>query len=333
MKGCQRRTFLSLVGTGVLCGTGLSSTVSARSEDFVQGQLVNHNDDPIANRQLTFGSRDAGHFEVVTDRNGQFEHEVTRDATYRIGFYKYKYGHQYPEPNGVPHVCSLGQHKMESGKTDLGKLQVKKAHLVEIRALDSDGNPLGGVDARLYAEGKDGDYWGTGPNTLTTNHEGYVVVDDAQYTGMELVGTIDFSISVPNDDGSSIEYSRKFFVDKPLSITIQVGEGMTITPANETSSETPEPTPTKTTEEPATKSQTTTEPPTETLTEVPEIPPNITSGSQNGTAKNASKQQRGFFTNDAAGDEFDMLSDPFTLTVGGFVLSVVGIAQQLIRGN
>lgn len=346
MKGCYRRTLLSSIGAGIFLGAGVCSTAATASEDVVEGQVVDYNGDPIANRQLTFGSKDAGHFNVVTDREGRFAHEVTPNSTYRIGFYKYKYGPQNTEPNGVPHVCSLGRHTVKSGKTDLGKISVKEAHLVEVQALDSDGNPLGGVGADLYAEGKEGDYWGTGPSTLSTNHEGFIVVDDAQYTGMELVGTIDFSISIPNGNGSATEYSRKFFVDEPLAITVQVGEGMTITSADAPPSETPEPTTEKSTteeptteesmestENPATKSQTTAEPSTETPTTTFGYPSTTTTVSRNETAKNVTKQQRGFFTNDSAGEEFDMLSDPFTLTVAGFVLSAGGIAHSLIRGR
>ncbi|QLG28176.1 hypothetical protein HUG10_11720 [Halorarum halophilum] len=287
--------------------------------------------DPIAQRAVEVGSKKGGSSRTVTDQEGRFKQEVPANTHCRVGFYKYKYGPLPQKPDGIPHVCSLGRYPTVPGNNDLGTLQIEQAHLVEARALDSEGNPVGNADVRLYAEGVDGDYWGTGPNSLTTNHEGFVVVDDSPYTGMELIGSIDFSISIPNKNGGSIEYERKFYVDEPLSITAQIGEGMTISSVEKKSTETQEMTPVETT---AGTSEPTVEPSpkaTEASGSLTTRPPRTQTGNE--TSQNDKVERRGFFSNDSAGEEFEALSDPFVLTVAGFALSACGIAHQLIRGS
>lgn len=342
MKIHSRRTFISLVGTGVFGATGLVSTVSASSRSLVQGQIVDYQGDPIAQRQVTLSIREGGHEEVISDENGRFEAELPPNEICDIGFYKYKYGPKKSEPNGVPHVYVIGEYSTESGETDLGTLSIEEGNLVQAQALDSDGNPVGNAGADLTVKGQSGHYLGTGGN-LRTNHDGYVVIDDGPYTGMELTGTVELSISIPNSNGGAIEYSSEFFVDEPLSLTAQIGEGMSINPLDKQASDSddqsadteqePSDEPSENTSDTSTSPQNTTNENTEAQNEGTEDLSGASKGGQNETTTNSSAKTRGFFSNDANDNKFEILSDPFALTVGGFVLSAGGIAHQLIRGR
>lgn len=296
---------------------------------MITGKLVDYDGEPIARRTLSYNSKSAGHGSTVTDGDGTFEQRVSADSTYRLGFYKYKYGPKYDEPNGVPHVCSLGEFSVQGGETDLGTVSVPRAHLVEVRTLDADGDPVGNAKADLNAQGEAGDYWGTGPGTMRTNNDGYVVVDGGAYSGIELAGSVELTVSIPNGDGGSTQYSKTIYVDEPLSMVAQTGEGMTVARPGET--------PTATTETTARSTTTARKSGTAEST---------TAGRDDGATNRSTSDEprrvaedadavasRGFFSNDASGDELELLSDPFTLTVGGFVLSAGGIAHQLIRGN
>lgn len=346
MKCYNRRKFLSSIAATSVPAGAASTSVTASGESAFRGQLVDHQADPISNRQITLGSRNDGHHELTTDDDGRFEQKVSSGTTYRFGFYRYKYGAKPTEPAGVPHVCSLGRHTAEDGETDLGTLSVGKSHLVEVQAIDSDENPLGGLSAELYAKGEEGDYWGTGPGTLSTNHQGYVVVDDGAYTGMELADSVEFSISLPNGDNGDVEYTREFFVEEPMSITAQVGEGMTVnstddanttttnatTTENTTTKQTTEETGTTSTQTSSTESTTSEERNTASGTTKTSTTGQLQTTNTTGSEPDYSEQKRGFLSNGSAND-FEMMNDPFVLTVGGFVLSAGGIVYQLLRGR
>ncbi|MFC7215290.1 hypothetical protein ACFQO4_14530 [Saliphagus sp. GCM10025334] len=355
-----------------------SSIVSAAGETTLRGQIVDYTGSPIPQRYVTLSIREGGHEEVTTDSQGKFEAELPSNEICDIGFYRYKYGPKESEPNGVPHMYVIGEFSTGTGETDLGELHIEKGHLVQAQALDADGNPVGNAGADLTVKGQTGHYLGTGGN-LRTNHNGYVVVDDAPYAGMELTGLVELSISIPNDNGGNIEYSREFFVEEPLSITAQIDEGMSISSADEGSSDSDDQTSDTDDGTSGSEDQTsntddgTSEPDDQTSNtddgtsgsedQTSDEPSNSTSDSSTETsdrdtggtsdkssekdgthnnsesASNESQHEevtgetRGFFSNDAADEEYGMLSDPFTLTVGGFVLSAGGIAHQLIRGR
>ena len=277
------------------------------------------------------------HKQVTTDENGRFEAEVDANKTCDTGFYKYKTGPQNQEPNGVPHVHVIGEYETGTGETDFGTLTVSEGHLVQVQALDSEGNPVRDARGSLTVKGSTGHYLRM-TGDLNTNFNGYFVVDNTSYSGIELAGTVELSVSIPNGNGGAMQYTEEFFVEEPLNITAQIGEGMTFTPAREEqATETPKPT-TTTTENPGTKVTTTTENPDKTTT-APEGTESqgeseagtTTTADQNTTEDNA--VSRGFFSNGETSEDLAFLTNPFFLTIGGFVLSVAGIAQSLIRGN
>lgn len=337
MTGCNRRRFLSTVGAGMLAGAGRVAGMSASSEATLRAQVVDYKGDPVPHRRVKLGSKSDSGYQLTTDGKGRFTQEVQPDTIYRIGFYRYETGHTPSEPNGVPLVSSLGRHTTGEGETDLGRLQLDEAQLIEVLALDSDGNPVGGAKAHLTAHGSGGDYWRVRSSSLLTNYEGYVVVEGAPYTGLELVGRVDLSISIPNGEGGAMQYSREFDVQEPLHITAQVGEGLVFEPLDEwseensTSETTTQQTTTTTTEQTesttkTTTQQTTTKQTTTTTTEQTDSRTETTSETET-----QDEVSRGFFSNENPETEYEFLSDPFFLTFGGFALSILGVLHNMVR--
>lgn len=266
---------------------------------------------------------------MSTDSEGYFQQQVEANTRHKLGFYKsaqYESGRRQligPVKNGAPHIYSLGRFSVGSDTEDLGELTLPDAHHVDVRAVDAEREPLEGAQPGFGHGG-----FGAGGDT-STNEDGYLVIDNADFTGIEMTGTINLGMTPPEDDDRfpDASYQKSLTVSEDLEATFVFSEdGLE---AFETTGGDTEPTPEETTR-PATATDTPEPTASSTSTEVrdeTEVGPEATT-----VTPTESGSSRGFFSNQA-GDSFTVLQDPFNLTVGGFILSVLGITAQLLRGE
>lgn len=314
-----RRQFLQQGGIGV---AGLTATtgIATAADVTIRGQVVDYTGAPVARRRIAVDEqrRDGIFRYVVTDADGVFSTDVNPKQTYSLGLYKSANRKLHaPELNGVPHIEGLGEHYVGSNDTDLGTLEVPRGYEVDVLVLDRDGTPVEDADVDF----RDGSGFGAHARILTTNSDGYLVIEDASFTGFEAAGLTTVSVSLASDDSESTEYSDRFQITEPVTIRVQEGAGMSME-AGATGDadpiETATATPT-TTSTPQSTSQTRT----------------ATSAGQTDAATataTSGAAQRGFLRNGENADDLGGLADPLVLTVGGFALSVAGIVHQLVRG-
>lgn len=333
-----RRNYLRVVGGSIVTAGVAGNTASASTTDYVtiSGKLVSHDGDPIAGRKVYVTA--TGYNE--TDNSGFFEEEVESGEHVSLGLYKSQ-GRQLlaPTKNQVPHIDEFASLGYVSSDEELGTFEMPKAYLVNLRALDSDGNPVTNAEFHCRADG-----FGSG-NNLSANNNGYCVIDGANFTGVELVESAEVTIKIPSSGDAVTEYKESINIDGPMTVIAQEGEGLTIkehTPGETTEATTTTQTPTETTTTATTRtptptatSTTTETTPTTTKTTVSTPSQTTTRSTEMAISANGteSKSKRGFFSNGESAGDYDFLTNPFFLTVGGFVLSVAGIAQNLIRGR
>jgi hypothetical protein len=316
--------------------------------------LVSHDGDPIANRRLkNYGDSE---FETFTDDEGQFSEDVESDSEIELVMYKgTRSSFLVSEKNEVPHVYNFGMNSID-GDTDLGEIKTPKAYLVRLRALDSNGDPIALANARAAHRGS-----GTGWSSITTGSDGWGYADGGSSDGIELTGFVDLSMEMPTEGDGSYKLEQSVNVDEPKEVVFQIGEGVTVSNLNSTPTPTPTATPTATQTPTPTAAPTPTATPTATATSSPTpvptapkgtpkstaIPSKTTGPGQEMTVSGTSTEgagatgtgtpatteaPRGFLTNGKQASNMGPLNDPFVLTVGGFALSVAGIAHQMIRG-
>jgi len=336
-----RRAVLYTAG-GALALGGISGVVGASSGSTkeVTGKLRAYDGDPVAGRKIHVGG-DGGSVYVTTESDGRFTTQVSGSSV-RLGLYKSTPGQlTAPVRNGVPHIDEIGQYYLDSGSRDLGTINVQRGYLVKLRGLREDGTPATDAEFGFRADG-----YGPGRNWYRTDSEGYAVIDGADFRGVELAESVKVKIGVPGADGSVRTYSRYINVYGPLTITAKVGSGITVerggsdvtqtsTTTETTTTSTTERT-TRTTE--ATQTSTTEAETTTHTTETATTTQNRTRTTTSASSENATDSieqlpNRGFFSNGESAGDYAFVTNPFTLTVGGFALSVLGVLQNMIRGK
>lgn len=297
---------------------------SAHAETVeLTGQLVSYGGDPITVGRVFIEGEYYG-----VDDNGRFTADVESNSRTKIAFYKgSRSSFLAPIRNGVPHVRSLGHWETDSGR-DIGTVSLPQAYFIQIRALDADGQPVEDAEPGVRHGG-----YGVSDFSLTTNENGYLQIRDTDFDGIELRGRVKTSITIPTDGSGSIAFEERIRFDSPKTVVFQVGEGVTVqdsssTTASPTSSPTSSPTPQEPTQSAA---PTVSASPTSTRTAQPTSPGGEPPSTKGSTSPTATREPRGFFSNGNPG-ELAFLSNPLTLTIGGFVLSVAGIAHQMLRG-
>lgn len=189
---------------------------------------------------------------------------------------------------------------------DLGEFGVSQAHDVSMRFVNEDGNPIENLPVSFRSEtGR-----GLPPGKFTTNSEGYVKHIGASQPGVEMVGDLRVEVKPPDNPGeddevreSSVTSSDEFVfrIRNPTQypfVSVAGEETETNTEAEATSS---------------------------------------SDGGSDTTVASADRESgasRGFLSNRAPGEEpTGPLSNAVNITTLGFLLSVAGIAYQLVEGR
>ena len=321
----QSMTGIGAASTGLIVGTG-----KVRGSTTVTGRLIAYDGDPIVGREISGIGVES---RVYTNSDGKFSFETTADTNVKPALYKGDENtHLLPIQDGVPHVYQLQKIYSTGEDTDLGVIEIPKGHLVRLRAKDSEGNPVRNAIPGVRHGG-----YGIGSSYMATESDGWAYLKGADFDGIELAGSTLLSMEIPTDDPGAYKLEKRVQIDGPKTVTFQVDDGVTVSGDNS-----------KTTAEPTTREPTTTKPTTTTqtaketkkrTTTSQTTPPKSTkSTSQISTTsgqpppQTTTESTRGFLTNGEQASDLKLLRDPFTLTVGGFALSVAGIAHQMIRG-
>lgn len=329
-----RRDVLRVVGCvgagslGLMAGSGLASAAIT-----VSGRVVAHDGDPVAGRVVqNYGK---GPFYVYTSSEGKFSAESEPDAQLSLAFYKGDQSTKIaPVRNHVPHVYVFGNYYTAKEDMELGELTVPKAHLVRLRALDEDGNPVHNATPGVRHQGA-----GIGDHYMSTESDGWAYINGADFDGIELTGNTLLSMEIPVEGGTNI-LEKQVTIDGPKTVTFQVGDGVTVseTESSKGTATPSQPTTLDTTtiqdstlSNPSQPKTTTSTPQSPTLRKTRTATGSTRRGSDNRNRTNDLK--RGFFSNGESASDLGPLDDPFTLTIGGFALSVIGIAHQMIRGQ
>ena len=326
----RRRNYLRAVGGSVATIAVSGTVVSATESETVTltGKLESSTGDPIAGRKVY----NSGYTD--TDSSGRFEMSVESNSRVRLGLYKSGNQLLAPIKNGVPHIDGLGRHSVGSSDTDIGTISVSEAYLVNLRAIDNEGNPVTDAEFHVRADG-----YGSGSHMMTANESGYLVIRNADFTGIELAESAKVTITIPGNDGEADkQYQETIYVDGPKTVIAREGEGVTIKDHKPTESTTTTTTQTTTeTTTSTTASETTTTETTSTTTKISASTTSPTSSQTTEMAMSANKTEtqskRGFLSNGESAGDYEFLTNPFHLTVGGFVLSVAGIAHNLLWGR
>lgn len=341
MNTNTRRRFLR--SAGVVASAGVASSVCSRrvraTKTTLSGQFVAENGARIVNDKVN--AVDHEFYRTRTDGYGRFEMELPSNNEYKLAFYKADDRSDLQGiKNGVPHVYVPGHFDVGDGPTDVGKITLPKAHILDFRIVDGADEPLYGSDPGYRVDG-----FGVNPSRVEVGADGYATIEGAEFTGLEVVGRTQLEFEPPS---SSERYDRSFTVDEPTTVTAtvvdeevswDVSTGARASNRTSREGETPSPTDEPTATGPPRGTPTRAEP---SPTETPAWPTKTTRPTATGTPTgNASANrtgtpttnQRGFLTNGADAEELGPLDDPFFLTVGGFALSVAGIVHNMVRGH
>lgn len=195
MERSSRRGFLSLVG-GATTGIGLAviGTAAANQDVTFKRTFVDSAGDRIANAQINLGYFDQDEDEYVrksfsTGEDGTIRTTVPSGARLRMGFYKSSNGEFLaPRLDGVPHIHTLDPITVADEGTDSGEYRLPEAYTLEARAFL--GGPPNGVEDAIprFASVSNGSYYASGYSYTTTDENGYMKLNAADFTGVEMAG-------------------------------------------------------------------------------------------------------------------------------------------------
>lgn len=188
----DRREVLKSVGllSGVMLGTGgVIGTTGAVTETTLDGRFLSHKGDPISDARVAVAYRGDDSPYVWTSEDGYFETSVPPGTRVRLGFYKSS-SEKFlaPRHDGVPHIYTLEPVTVPEEGYSLGKYRLPEAYLVNARAVFAE--KPGGVDGAIprFGSVRNGTYFASGYAYTTTNKEGYMELNNAGFTGIEMAG-------------------------------------------------------------------------------------------------------------------------------------------------
>lgn len=291
----SRRGFLAgVAGSAALAG-GQSVGLAAADSVDVTGRVESAAGADVsgATVEVVEPENRDDRFETTLGSDGRFAGSVDTDGSYEVLFFDGTSSRLIPDPNDRPFMYFFGLERIPSDG-DLGTLTLPRGYESQIRFVTAEGNPIEGLPVSFRAPN------GTGPGTgqFTTTPDGYVRHAAATDPGVELAGQVDLEVYPPGGEPTFLE---------------RIG----VTAEGEFSVTVPNPRQYEVTIRDADSGDAIAEP---------------SSGStEEGSRRGSDGRQRGFFTN--SGDEPPVLSNALNLTTLGFLLSVGGIAHQLVKGR
>lgn len=317
----NRREFCSNTAAAV-CGCLLLGSAKGQSDaTTVSGTVQSAAGASVGDSRVVLVNHDTREwYRAGLGDSGEFTKSIPTGATYDLMYFDGEVGDLIsPDFDGVPAVADLDAVAVDTETDALGDYTVPEGYLIHIRIEDPEGNPLQNVPLSFYPSSGNG----TGPSAYTTNENGYVTHVKSDRPGIELSASVTVRTHPPGGGGETLltvfadEQKEKTAIlrnpDEYNNVIVREDTDGSTTPATveSTDSSTPEETAESTDSSTPTTQQ--------------------IAGTDQSAQSGDGQQQRGFLSNSA--DEPAVLSDPMTLTVGGFILSVVGIINQMLGGK
>lgn len=321
----QRRNFLKLTlcsSLGIVGSNSIDTAQAAESVSF-SGKVVTADGEPAGDVSMEADTN--AWPRTITDSRGEFSLTVSANTGFNLGLYESKIDSTPPKYDDIPFIFDFGNYTVADEDIDVGTLTLPEVHRVELQVLDKEGEPAPSA-APYVAAKREGHGYGTGQSEIYLNHNGFLQLDGAKQTGAEFGGPILLSVEFRE---SGATFRKTLSITEPTALIVQDGQGFreADTPMATTTQAT-------TTTPPTTSTKTAT---STRATEELQTTASTTSQARMEPVKTTNttgaKSRRGFFSNSEGPGEYEFLTNPVFLTVGGFVLSVAGIAQNLIRGR
>jgi len=182
-----RRRFLA---TGIATAAGmvtLTGNATAQNNVTLEGTILSHTGDPVSDARIAVSSNAFTY--VRTDETGHFSAEVPPGNRVYLGFYKSgENAFLAPRLDGVPHIFTLPSITVGNDGYDLGQYSLPEAHTLDARATFA--NSPGGVEDAIprFGSGTNGSIFASGYSYTTTNEDGYMKLEGADFTGVEMAG-------------------------------------------------------------------------------------------------------------------------------------------------
>lgn len=200
----DRRTLLAKTCTAGIASIPFVGTSVASPDPVLRGRIAHPDNRPAAGHQIDLterifyqdGSIDREFRSIMLDERGRIEHEFDyEDAKYVTGHFAFysqdERGRSTTLFNGTPDLHWLGRFDTRDRKTlNLGNVRLPEGHLLNVRAVNKDGEPLDGVYIRV-ASCSDEDCWSWfGTGTTPVNDDGLFVNWHTQEPGIEMNGPV-----------------------------------------------------------------------------------------------------------------------------------------------
>lgn len=206
----SRRLFCGASGA-VMASQLLVGQSSAQNEITVTGHLASQADTDVGGVELYLSNVDTDDAaQAVVDSGGDITTTISEPGTFRVTIFDYSI-----TSNEIPVIYSF--ENIEIGEDgDIGEFTIPKAYRVQIRCVDSDGNPIENLPVNFRAPN------GTGasPGEFTTTADGYVKHSDAEENGVELVEEVGIEIQPP---------ANPEIIDRLKRITVSDSDEITLT--------------------------------------------------------------------------------------------------------
>ncbi|SIR82411.1 PKD repeat-containing protein [Haladaptatus litoreus] len=194
--------------------TDPTTPLAASTQTTTTGRLTTADGSPLTGDSVW--SFDGGtHQYASTDETGSFS--LDEDGT--VGFYQQTDDH-YWQRDGVADMYEIC-HSLEN----MGKITIPNAHVLDVRVLDADGNPVSDVSVRLRDHAADSS--ASVGIVGETNEDGFYRADSAPFTGVEVAGNVSIAVRSPATQERFVQrqYRRNLPVTNEQTLTIRLDEG------------------------------------------------------------------------------------------------------------
>lgn len=210
MKISRRRACTA--GVAALSSRFLIGRSRARNGITVTGRLTTRADSDVSGLRFRLSNVETDDDASVTlDSSGEIRTTVAEPGTFRVTVFDYS-----AERNSLPAVYSFANIDIgEDG--DIGTFTIPEAHRVDIRCLDTEGDPVADVGINFRAPNGTG----MGPGNFVTTTDGFVKYRQADEQGVELAGEVDIEAQAPADP-ENIEFLKTVTVSEPDTVAVTV---------------------------------------------------------------------------------------------------------------
>ena len=298
----NRRRFCA-AGALTLSSPPILGSASAQNRIKVTGTVSSEAGADVAGVEFRLSNDVQEDIAVMTTVDSSGEISLTLPAT---GPHRVTIFDESVENNNIPVVYSFTNVSI-SGDGDIGEFVIPEAYQTDIRFVSNDGNPIEDLPVNFRAEN------GTGvsPGTFTTDSSGYAKYAGATERGVELSSPTEIEIQPPSAP-EQIQPVQTVFVTESAEFEYSIAN-----PEQYNAVIVDDSTGSDETEQKQTNSTGT----------------GVTEQQQaDSTDSDETEQQRGLLSNNQS-ERGGPLSNPTNLTTLGFLLSVGGIAYQLVGGR